>query len=219
MPRTARGRAAGGAALPLARFVRSSRAWGRTITDVQLGRLGPRRRGGIAVETALRPLFRVATLLAMRTSLLALACAALVASPGLAKKRRDLAFDRTLGDVSEPEWAGDLDQVVFPIRGNYLEVVFLHRSSRTLILTDLCFQIPADRGLVTSVLARAFGYYERFAVSRLLKLMLADRAAARQALERILAWDFDRVIIAHGEIVESGGKSAMERAFAWLFKN
>lgn len=144
--------------------------------------------------------------------------AALVASPGLAEKRPDLAFHRTLGDVPEPEWAGDLDQAVFPVRGRYGEVVFLHPPTRTLILTDLCFQIPAGRGLVTTALARTFGYYERFAASRLLKLMLADRAAARAVLGRILTWDFDRVIIGHGDIVESGGKPALERAFAWLLK-
>ena len=142
--------------------------------------------------------------------------AALVASPGLPKKRPDLVFDRTLGDVPESAWAEDLDQAVFPIRGDYQEVVFLHRPSRTLILTDLCFRIPAGRGLMTTTLARTFGYYERFAASRLLRLMLADRGAAREVLERILAWDFDRVIIAHGDIVDSGGKAAMERAFAWL---
>lgn len=145
--------------------------------------------------------------------------AALVASPGLARKRPDLAFSRTLGESADPEWSAELDQAVFPVRGDYREVVFLHRASRTLILTDLCFQIPAGRGLLTSALARAFGYHERFAVSRLLRVTLADRAGARTALERILTWDFDRVIIGHGRILESGGKLAVENAFAWLHKH
>lgn len=145
--------------------------------------------------------------------------AVLVASPGLPSKRPDLAFDRVLDDVPDPGWAPDIDQAVFPVRGDYREVVFLLRSSRTLILADLCFHIPADRGPVTTTLARALGYYERFATSRLLRLSLADRPAAREALTRILAWDFDRVIIGHGEILDSGGKPALERAFAWLLKS
>jgi hypothetical protein len=142
--------------------------------------------------------------------------AVLVASSGLPKKRPDLTFDRTLSDRPEPEWEDELDQAVFPVRGDYREVVFLHRSSRTLILTDLCFHIPAGRGPVTTALAKAFGYHERFAASRLLRMILADKPAARDALERILAWDFDRVIIGHGEIVETAGKPALESAFAWL---
>jgi hypothetical protein len=142
--------------------------------------------------------------------------AVLVASSGLPKKRPDLTFDRTLGDPPEPEWEDELDQAVFPIRGDYREVVFLHRSSRTLILTDLCFHIPAGRGPVTTALAKAFGYHERFAASRLLRMILADKPAARDALERIMTWDFDRVIIGHGEITETAGKPALESAFAWL---
>jgi hypothetical protein len=142
--------------------------------------------------------------------------AALVASPGLSKKRPDLAFDRTLGERPEPDWEGELDQTVLPVRGDYREVVFLHRSSRTLILTDLCFHIPAGRGSVTTVLAKAFGYHERFAASRLLRMILADKPAARAALDRIMTWDFDRVIIGHGQITETAGKPALESAFAWL---
>lgn len=145
--------------------------------------------------------------------------AVLVASPGLAGKRPDIAFDRTLGDRPEHEWAGALDQVVVPIRGDYREVVFLHRPSRTLILTDLCFNIPSARGLVTTTLARLLGTHERFAASRLLRLILADRPATRAALTRVLAWDFDRVIIGHGVIQETGGNAALEDAFAWLWKN
>ena len=40
--------------------------------------------------------------------------------------------------------------------------------------------------------------------------------AARQALERILAWDFDRVMIAHGEVLESGGPDTLRVGYAWL---
>ncbi|HKY60463.1 MAG TPA: DUF4336 domain-containing protein [Gemmatimonadota bacterium] len=203
---------------------------GRRMTVVRLegGRLWLHSVGRLTTEVAgwLDSLGRVAFVVSpsrthrrwMEAYAAAYPDAALVASPGLPRKRPDLAFDRTLGDLPEPEWAGELDQAVFPIRGDYREVVFLHRPSRTLILTDLCFHVPAGRGLVTTALARAFGYYERLAVSRLLRMLLADRPAARDALERILTWDFDRVIIGHGRITETGGKPALETAFAWLLK-
>jgi hypothetical protein len=32
----------------------------------------------------------------------------------------------------------------------------------------------------------------------------------------VLAWDFDRVTVTHGEILESGGPAALARAYAWL---
>jgi len=32
----------------------------------------------------------------------------------------------------------------------------------------------------------------------------------------ILAWDFDRVVVAHGEVLESGGREALRQGYAWL---
>ena len=142
--------------------------------------------------------------------------ALLVAAPGLAAHRPDLVFDRTLGDAPDPAWAAKLDQLEFPIRGEYREIVFLHRSTGTLILADVCFNMPAGRGVMTSMAARVLGYHRRLGVSRLLRALIADREAAAEAARRILAWEFDRVIVSHGDVVESGGHAAVERAFAWL---
>lgn len=144
--------------------------------------------------------------------------AALIAAPGLPAHRPDLDFDRVLGDALDPAWARELDQIEFPIRGEYREIVFFHRSTRTLILTDLCFNMPAGRGVVTTLTARLLGYYRDLGMSRLVRALIADRAAAREAARRILAWDFDRVIVGHGDIVESGGHAAVERAFGWLLR-
>ena len=141
---------------------------------------------------------------------------ALVAAPGLPAHRPDLEFERVLGDAPDPAWARELDQLEFPIRGEYREIVFLHRASRTLVLTDLCFNIPAGRGALTTLAARLLGYYRKLGTSRLVRALIADRAAARDAARRILAWDFDRVIVGHGDIVQSGGHAAVERAFGWL---
>ena len=42
--------------------------------------------------------------------------------------------------------------------------------------------------------------------------MMRDRVAARASLQRVLQWDFDRVIVTHGEILEHGGRQAMQSA-------
>ena len=66
------------------------------------------------------------------------------------------------------------------------------------------------------LVARLLGSYRRFAPSRLDPLLIRDRAAARGSLERILAWDFDRVIVAHGEVLEHGGREALRAGYRWL---
>ena len=142
--------------------------------------------------------------------------ARLLGAPGLARKRRDLAFDGELGDEPEPSYAGALEQVL--VRGARLlnEVVFFHRASRTLLLTDLAFHpTEASRpGL------RRWTWLTRvrdgFGPNALVRAFIRDRRAARASLDRILAWDFDRVTVTHGELLESGGREALRKAYAWL---
>jgi hypothetical protein len=45
--------------------------------------------------------------------------------------------------------------------------------------------------------------------------MIRDRNAARESVARILKWDFDRVIVTHGDVLESGGKEKLRAAYAF----
>ena len=145
--------------------------------------------------------------------------AELFASPGLPERRRDLSFSGILNDEPDPGWGMDLDQTAF--HGNRLstEIVFFHRASRTLILTDLCFNLPPSRPFFTRLAARALGVYNRLAVSRTMRRGMSDHHAARASLGRILEWNFERVIVGHGDIVETNGREELERAFAWMERN
>jgi hypothetical protein len=137
-------------------------------------------------------------------------------SPGLPARRPELRFDVVLGDEARPGWARDLDQCA--VRGDFFvdEVVFLHRASGTLILTDLCVEVSKESPLLSRIAARIAGVYERHGVPRAMKWDLRrDEPALRRAVERVLAWDFDRMIVAHGRLVESGAKKLFERAYAF----
>jgi hypothetical protein len=143
--------------------------------------------------------------------------ARLYAPPGLRKKRRDLRFDADLGDAPAPQWAGDLDQVI--VRGSPLsEVVFFHRASRTAIFADLLQNFPPHwfkgwRGVVArldGIVAPSPGAPREWRAS------FYDRRAARSALDRILSWPVERVLIAHGAPASGDGKDFIRRGFAWL---
>jgi hypothetical protein len=58
--------------------------------------------------------------------------------------------------------------------------------------------------------------YGRFGPSKLDPLLIRDRRAARQSLEHVLGWDFDRVVVAHGDVLESGGHEALRQGYSWL---
>jgi hypothetical protein len=137
-------------------------------------------------------------------------------APGLERKRPDLAFVGVLGDDAPAEWKKEVDQVFFRGRPYENEVVFLHRASGTLIMCDLAFNFGPRAAAPTRLLMRLLRSYGRFGPSKLDPLLIRDRRAARQSLERILAWDFDRVVVAHGDVLESGGREALRQGYSWL---
>lgn len=132
---------------------------------------------------------------------------------GLPEKRPDLKLR-----VIEPETRPFGDEVaVLPLRCFSFsnEVVVLHRPSRTLIVTDLCFNLPETAPWWTRAVMRGLGGYPGVR-STLLERLWMKRELARRELGTIASWDFDRLVLAHGEIVERGAKDAFVGAFRWL---
>jgi hypothetical protein len=140
-------------------------------------------------------------------------------APGLERKRPDLSFAAVLGDEAPEEWREEVGQVFFRGRPYENEVVFLHRPSRTLLLCDLAFNFGPRTAAPTRLLMKLIRSYGRFGPSKLDPLLIRDRVAARASLERILAWDFDRVVVAHGEVLERGGREALRAGYAWLLSS
>jgi hypothetical protein len=136
--------------------------------------------------------------------------------PGVERKRPDLVYVAVLGDEAPEEWRGQVDQVFFRGRPYENEVVFFHRTSRTLVICDLAFNFGPRAALPTRWLMRAIRSYGRFGPSTLDPWLIRDRAAARASLERILGWDFDRVVVAHGDVLERGGHDALRHGYRWL---
>jgi len=141
--------------------------------------------------------------------------ALLYASPGLDEKRADLPWDGVLGDVAHPRWRDDIEQVCFGARTMEHEVVFFHRASRSLLCCDMIFNLSTHPSRYTRAVAWMLGNREPGA-TWLEKLMIRDRAAAREQIDRVLAWDFDRIVLSHGEMIAAGGRDVVRRAYAWL---
>jgi hypothetical protein len=138
------------------------------------------------------------------------------AAPGLPEKRRDLSFHEVLGDQPPAAWCGEIDQLWFRGAPPIEEIVFCHRPSRTLLLTDLAFNVRETRSLWTQLWLRANGVYGRFGPSRLVRRLIRDEKAARTCLDRILAWDFDRVVVSHGVVLSSRGRRVLRDAYKWM---
>jgi hypothetical protein len=139
----------------------------------------------------------------------------LYAPPGLPRKRPGLRFEGQLSDVPPLGWSGEIDQLV--VRGSSVmeEVVFFHRASRTLIVGDLCMYFGPESPWLTRLAARTGGMYDRPRMPRDWKWTFRRRGGTRRSFERLLSWDFERVILAHGRLIEVGAKDAFRRSYAW----
>jgi|SRR5271155_520665 len=136
----------------------------------------------------------------------------------LTLKKRPLPLTGVLGDEPPQAWADDFDQLIF--KGNPLldEVLFFHKQSGTVILDDLIQIHPKVKGkpLRNALFKLAGVAYPYGGVPRDIRLTFTRRNLGRQSLEKLLSWDFDKLIIAHGFCVEKDAKPFVERAFRWL---
>lgn len=143
--------------------------------------------------------------------------ASLHGAPGLAKKRPDLPFTAVLDDVAPRAWAGELAQCLLLGAPRYNEVAFLHVRSRTLLLADALFGWGPEHPPLTRLAARLTGTYGRWGRPHNAVFgAVVKPAALRESIERVLAWDFDRIVISHGRVVERGGRDVLREAYAFL---
>jgi hypothetical protein len=133
-------------------------------------------------------------------------------------KKGHLSFSGILGDEPFDGWAYDFDQLVF--KGNPLisEVFFYHRASNTVIVDDLIqiHQIIKGRPYLNALIKLEGVASPYGGVGLDLRLSFTNRNKARQSLKKLLSWDFDKLIIAHGICIEKDAKSFVEKAFYWL---
>ncbi|MEM7226202.1 MAG: DUF4336 domain-containing protein [Pseudomonadota bacterium] len=148
---------------------------------------------------------------------------ALLWGPGsTVKKRADLSFEAPLEHSPPPGWNQAFDQAWFKGSPFMDEIVFFHRQSRTAILADLSENfsdafLRANWAGWQRWIAGLWGIVEGRGYAPLeWRLSFFKRREARVARDRVLAWDPERVIMAHGEWQRSGGWQFLEKAFSWL---
>jgi Domain of unknown function (DUF4336) len=147
----------------------------------------------------------------------------LLATSRLAEKRPDLEIDVPISDDRNTLF-DEIDYLLFEgfqtlFLNGYTplnEYVFCHRSSRTLILTDAAVYFDESFVPLTQLIAKLMGGYKLLRPSPLEKLATRDKLAVKNAVDRVLEWDFDRVIVAHGSIVETEGKQQFKAGYDWF---
>ncbi len=142
------------------------------------------------------------------------------ATAGLEAKQPALAIDQVLTDNVPSPWPGlellffDGFKTLSPRGPDPLaEWVFFHSSSRTLILTDTAFYFDNSFPWLTQAITAMGGSYKCLRPSLLERLAITDTAQVKASIEQVLHWDFERVIMAHGSVVNQAGKEQLKRGY------
>lgn len=142
-------------------------------------------------------------------------CAAFARIPYLAPRGfREIAGVTTQPlDAPPPEWSGELDVLRIERVPQTREHVFFHRASRTLIVADLLFHFPADlRGWARMFVRHVMRLPRLIGMSAFFRLTIKDRSAFVESVKRILDWDFDRIVVGHGEPISRDAKAVLRDA-------
>ncbi len=142
------------------------------------------------------------------------------AAPGLVSKRQDLRFDTELTAEAEDEWSNEILQTLFKGSPLMEEVVFFHKQSKTLIVTDLIENVEAkDLSVWQRVVARLAGILApngQMPIDWRLSFHFGSRAEAREALSVMLDWKPENIILSHGNCIFGDAQSFLNESFSWL---
>lgn len=110
-----------------------------------------------------------------------------------------------------------------PVTGSYMtEATFFHRPSRSLVLTDFIENFEAEKigSRPLRWLVKAGGSLDPDgSMPRDMRLSYSrHKAELRAAVECMIGWNPERIILAHGRWYDRDGAAELRRAFRWLLK-
>jgi hypothetical protein len=145
------------------------------------------------------------------------------AAPGLRErsqvKRSGLRLDHDLGETAPPAWGETITLATVPGGLGFHEVALFHRPSRTLVLTDLVLNLEAPKvPALMRPLARLFGITapDGMPPPYLRAVVKLRREEAAHAAEKLLAFQPERVVFAHGRPFLQDATAELRRSFRWL---
>lgn len=123
-----------------------------------------------------------------------------------------------LGPERQEGWPEEIEAIPFAGHRVLDDTVFLHRLSRTLIITDILqnHDPDGDNWFWRNVKRLAGVGGPEGGVPLDFRMTVRDRHLMRAAAETILGWDFDRITLSHGACVTGDAKAYFRRHMSWL---
>lgn len=134
-------------------------------------------------------------------------------------RKRGARLDRTLDATAVADWDDDIRHVV--VAGQFMaEADFFHTASRTLVLTDLIenFEPGKLHGQLWRFVYRMSGVLDPHgSMPRDMRMtFMGSKGELKKAVETMIGWKPERIIVAHGRCYGSAAEAELRRAFGWV---
>ena len=99
------------------------------------------------------------------------------------------------------------------------EVIFYHRNSKTLIVTDLVENFPpSSLNYIHRIFARIAGILAPTGKTPLdwRLTFIFNKKVANSCFQNMISWKPERLIMAHGQIIEKKATEFLRGSFSWL---
>ena len=139
--------------------------------------------------------------------------------PGLERKRPDIKFEHILGNRPDPRWGDEIGLALVQGTRFIWEVAFFHKPSKTLILVDLLENIGDDYSHPASLLLRfwwkvVFQMWNHPKAAPEYQVGWGKKDLVKTGLNRIINWNAERVILAHGELIDGNVTDVLRSAWS-----
>ena len=111
------------------------------------------------------------------------------------------------------DWTGQIEVLKVEGLRKINEHALFHRAAQTLVLADLLFHFPADSRGWPRFFARHIMRLPRLSgISAFFRLMIRDREAFSLSMKRMANWDFEQIVVGHGEPIQNNAKRIFAQA-------
>lgn len=143
--------------------------------------------------------------------------------PGSERKRQDIPFDWILGPKPDPRWEGVLEQVLVQGTKFIWEMAFFHKPSKTLILVDLLENIGDSYSHKAGLLLQfwwkmVLNMWNNPKAAPEYQMGWGNKSLVKITLDKILSWNAERLILAHGENIETNVNETLVKAWEKVLK-
>lgn len=122
----------------------------------------------------------------------------------------DLRIDKILGRDSWPY--EEIEFITLEGAPKIAETVFLSKTDKTIFVADLVTNVMEPKGWAAPVMLRLTGGFKKLATNSRFKIVMKDKDAFKRSCAQVLKWNFDKILVAHGEFIESNGKERLRTA-------